>query len=92
MSKPTRQDYQVKHPNDWCSGCGDFGILTAVQHALAGLQLDPRQVAMFEGIGCSGKEEYDPVISTPPACRVIADAHGHPTIDLQTIFAELAIT
>jgi 2-oxoglutarate/2-oxoacid ferredoxin oxidoreductase subunit beta len=58
MTKPTRQDYQVEHPNDWCPGCGDFGILTAVQHALAGLQLEPHQVAVFGGIGCSGKTVY----------------------------------
>jgi 2-oxoglutarate/2-oxoacid ferredoxin oxidoreductase subunit beta len=54
----TTQDYQVEHPNDWCPGCGDFGILTAVQHALAGLQLAPHQVAIFGGIGCSGKAVY----------------------------------
>jgi 2-oxoglutarate ferredoxin oxidoreductase subunit beta len=54
----TRQDYRVEHANDWCPGCGDFGILTAVQHALAGLQLSPHQVAIFGGIGCSGKAVY----------------------------------
>jgi hypothetical protein len=30
--------------------------------------------------------------SAPPARRVIADANGHPTTDLQTVFAELTIT
>jgi len=35
--------------------CGDFGILTALQMALAQLQLDPDRVALFSGIGCSGK-------------------------------------
>ena len=30
--------------------------------------------------------------SAPPARRIIADVHGHSTTDLQTIFAELAIT
>jgi 2-oxoglutarate/2-oxoacid ferredoxin oxidoreductase subunit beta len=56
--KLTRQDYQVEHPNDWCPGCGDFGILTAVQRALAELNALPHQVAIFGGIGCSGKAVY----------------------------------
>ena len=58
MPQFTRQDYRVEHPNDWCPGCGDFGILTAIQHALAGLHLIPHQVAVFGGIGCSGKAVY----------------------------------
>jgi 2-oxoglutarate ferredoxin oxidoreductase subunit beta len=58
MPQPTRKDYQVEHPNDWCPGCGDFGILTAVQQALAALHLRPHQVAIFGGIGCSGKAVY----------------------------------
>jgi 2-oxoglutarate/2-oxoacid ferredoxin oxidoreductase subunit beta len=56
--QPTRQDYHVEYPNDWCPGCGDFGILTAVQQALAALHLLPHQVAIFGGIGCSGKAVY----------------------------------
>jgi hypothetical protein len=56
----TRKDYQVEHPNDWCPGCGDFGILSAVQQALAALHLRPHQVAIFGGIGCSGKAVYYP--------------------------------
>jgi 2-oxoglutarate/2-oxoacid ferredoxin oxidoreductase subunit beta len=58
MPRRTMQDYQVKHPNDWCPGCGDFGILNAIQQALAGLDLLPHQVAIFGGIGCSGKAPY----------------------------------
>lgn len=54
----TRQDYQVEHVNDWCPGCGDFGILNAVQQALVGLELPPHRVALFGGIGCSGKAQY----------------------------------
>ena len=38
--------------------CGDFGILTAIQMALAQLQLDPDKVALFSGIGCSGKTPH----------------------------------
>jgi 2-oxoglutarate ferredoxin oxidoreductase subunit beta len=38
--------------------CGDFGILTGIQMALAKLQLDPDKVACFSGIGCSGKTPH----------------------------------
>ncbi len=38
--------------------CGDFGILTGIQMALAQLQLDPDKVALFSGIGCSGKTPH----------------------------------
>lgn len=35
--------------------CGDFGILNAVQMALAELELPNHKTAVFSGIGCSGK-------------------------------------
>lgn len=41
--------------NDWCPGCGDFGILNAVQMAIAEMDLDPSNVVIVSGIGCSGK-------------------------------------
>ncbi|MGH8103622.1 MAG: thiamine pyrophosphate-dependent enzyme [bacterium] len=44
--------------NDWCPGCGDFGILTALQMALSGMALEPHRVAVFSGIGCSGKTPH----------------------------------
>jgi 2-oxoglutarate ferredoxin oxidoreductase subunit beta len=52
------KDYRTKVHNDWCPGCGDFGILNAVQMALFELKLDPHQVAIFSGIGCSGKTPH----------------------------------
>jgi len=48
-------DYQTDVHNDWCPGCGDFGILKALQMALADLKIPPHQVALFSGVGCSGK-------------------------------------
>ena len=54
----TVKDYRVESPNDWCPGCGDFGILTAIQQALAGLNILPNEAAVFGGIGCSGKAPY----------------------------------
>src|SRR5438067_1713227 len=56
--KLTIKDYKSDLHNDWCPGCGDFGILTSIQMALAQLQLDPDKVACFSGIGCSGKTPH----------------------------------
>ena len=52
------REYAGKCASDWCAGCGDFGILSALKSALASLQCDPEQVAVFGGIGCSGKTPY----------------------------------
>ncbi len=56
--KLTAKDFQVPFPNDWCPGCGDFGILNAIQQAFAKLELEAHQVAVVGGIGCSGKAPY----------------------------------
>ncbi len=48
-------DYQTDVHNDWCPGCGDFGILRSIQTALTEMQLDPSNVAVVSGIGCSAK-------------------------------------
>ena len=40
------------HP-DWCPGCGDFSVLAALQAALLELGLEPHQVCVVSGIGCS---------------------------------------
>ena len=53
-----RVDYKTDVWVDWCPGCGDFGILAALQKALAELGLMPWQVAMVSGIGCSGKTPH----------------------------------
>jgi len=48
-------DYRSDVHNDWCPGCGDYGILSALQIALAELKLAPHRAVIFSGIGCSGK-------------------------------------
>jgi len=48
-------DFKEQIHNDWCPGCGNFGILSALQSALAELGLEPDEVVIFSGIGCSGK-------------------------------------
>ncbi len=52
------KDFQQPSPNDWCPGCGDFGILNAMQQASAKLGLDPSKTVNVGGIGCSGKAPY----------------------------------
>lgn len=43
---------------DWCPGCGNFGILTAMQMAFAELGLEPHHIVIVSGIGCSGKPPH----------------------------------
>ena len=52
------RDYQSEQINDWCPGCGDHGILRALEKAMAALGLAKHEVAVFGGIGCSGKTPY----------------------------------
>ena len=40
---------------DWCPGCGNYGILTAVTGAVVELGLEREQVVIVSGIGCHGK-------------------------------------
>lgn len=51
-------DYKTNVHNDWCPGCGDFGILNAIQMALADLQIPAHKSTIFSGIGCSGKTPH----------------------------------
>jgi len=37
----------------WCPGCGDFGVVAAVEMALKRLQIPSHTVAIVSGIGCS---------------------------------------
>lgn len=52
-------DFKADVFADWCPGCGDFGIMTALQMALAELGLEPHKVVIVSGIGCSGKEAHN---------------------------------
>ncbi len=46
-------DFKGRVDPDWCPGCGDFGVLAAVQKALVELQIPKHEVATISGIGCS---------------------------------------
>ena len=47
------QTYKSGVKPTWCPGCGDFAVLNAVQKAVHALQLEPWNVVIVSGIGCS---------------------------------------
>ena len=51
-------DYKTDVHNDWCPGCGDFGIVNAIQMALAEMGIQRDKAVIFSGIGCSGKTSH----------------------------------
>jgi len=51
-------DYKTQVHNDWCPGCGDFGIVNAIQMALAEMGVQRDKTVIFSGIGCSGKTSH----------------------------------
>jgi len=52
-------DFKTDVFADWCPGCGDFGIMVALQMAFSDLGLEPHQIVVVSGIGCSGKEAHN---------------------------------
>lgn len=48
-------DYKTDLKPIWCPGCGDFGVLAAIQQALVAMQVDPKDLAIVSGIGCSSR-------------------------------------
>lgn len=49
----TIADTKGKADPDWCPGCGDYGVLAALQKALVELQIPLHEVVTISGIGCS---------------------------------------
>lgn len=39
----------------WCPGCGDYGVLAALERALAKQGRPPNEVVLVSGIGCSSR-------------------------------------
>ena len=42
----------------WCPGCGNFGIWMALKNAIIALNLNPWDIVLVSGIGCSSKIPY----------------------------------
>jgi 2-oxoglutarate ferredoxin oxidoreductase subunit beta len=53
LTSVTLKEFKGKVDPDWCPGCGDFGVLAALQKALVDLQIRPYNVVTVSGIGCS---------------------------------------
>ncbi|MDO5375578.1 MAG: 2-oxoacid:ferredoxin oxidoreductase subunit beta [Staphylococcus rostri] len=51
----TFKDFRNNVKPNWCPGCGDFSVQAAIQKAAADVGLEPDEVALITGIGCSGR-------------------------------------
>ncbi|WP_456275421.1 2-oxoacid:ferredoxin oxidoreductase subunit beta [Bacillus sp. AK128] len=51
----TFKDFRNSVKPNWCPGCGDFSVQAAIQRAAANVGLEPDQLAVVSGIGCSGR-------------------------------------
>ncbi|MFX3624698.1 MAG: 2-oxoacid:ferredoxin oxidoreductase subunit beta [Ectobacillus sp.] len=51
----TFKDFRNNVKPNWCPGCGDFSVQAAIQRAAANVGLEPEQMAVVSGIGCSGR-------------------------------------
>ena len=51
-------DYKTNVFMDWCPGCGDFGITSAMQMAFAELDLEPHNVVVVSGVGNAAKTPH----------------------------------
>jgi 2-oxoglutarate ferredoxin oxidoreductase subunit beta len=51
----SRSDYKGTERPTWCPGCGNFGILNALQRALVEQGFAPHEVLVVTGIGCGSK-------------------------------------
>lgn len=50
---PTAKDFKGSISPDWCPGCGDFGVLRALEMACAKTGREPHDFVTISGIGCS---------------------------------------
>ncbi|SFE98627.1 2-oxoacid:ferredoxin oxidoreductase subunit beta [Alteribacillus iranensis] len=55
MSPSTFKDFRNNVKPNWCPGCGDFSVQSAIQRAAANVGLTPEDLALVSGIGCSGR-------------------------------------
>ncbi len=51
----TFKEFRNNIKPNWCPGCGDFSVQAAIQRAAANAGLEPDQLAVVSGIGCSGR-------------------------------------
>ncbi|MCX8172856.1 MAG: thiamine pyrophosphate-dependent enzyme [Archaeoglobaceae archaeon] len=51
-------EYRTDAWIQWCPGCGNYGILSAIKKTLAELDICPRKLVIVSGIGCSSRIVY----------------------------------
>ncbi|MEI7026293.1 2-oxoacid:ferredoxin oxidoreductase subunit beta [Paenibacillus sp. y28] len=51
----TLKDFRNNVKPNWCPGCGDFAVQAAIQRSAANVGLEPHDLAIVSGIGCSGR-------------------------------------
>ncbi|MGD8191306.1 2-oxoacid:ferredoxin oxidoreductase subunit beta [Brevibacillus ginsengisoli] len=51
----TFKDFRNDVKPNWCPGCGDFSVQAAIQRAAANVGIEPNNLAVISGIGCSGR-------------------------------------
>ena len=51
----TFKDFRNDVKPNWCPGCGDYSVQAAIQRAAANVGLEPENLAVISGIGCSGR-------------------------------------
>jgi len=54
----TRKDWSSDQEVRWCPGCGDYGILAAVQSLMPELGVKRENTVFVSGIGCSSRFPY----------------------------------
>lgn len=54
----TKEDFKVKDPVKWCSGCGGHSVLSSVQNALPEIGIEKEKIVFVSGIGCSSRFPY----------------------------------
>ena len=54
----SKKDWASDQEVRWCPGCGDYGILQAVQQLMPELGVAPENTVFISGIGCSSRFPY----------------------------------
>ena len=67
LKQVTLQDFKGKVDPDWCPGCGDFGVLAALQKALVELGIQPHT--------CGDDQRYRLLLELTRICRDLRHAH-----------------
>ena len=58
VTMTSKKDWASDQEVRWCPGCGDYGILQAVQMLMPELGITPEKTVFISGIGCSSRFPY----------------------------------